>query len=169
MDPERICNAELLDYLGGRLDEAARARVERAASAQPDVRRRLNEAARTWNALGAWQVDVSGMDVRARVAARAMAPAPFLLLRLDWRQIGRIAATWLLAMALGAATGRSVAGRHVPSDAPQTRNDTELLSPPSEEALANALQLDLLSEGHTGEAIDAVLDSGVLAPEEAGG
>lgn len=168
MNPERISNAELLDYLGERLDEAGRARVEAAASARPEVRRRLDELAGSWNALGAWKVDVSGMDVRARVAMRAGERARPFPLRLEWRQIGRIAATWLLAMALGAAAGRSVAGRHGVNPA-SGGGETEWATPPSEEAVANALQLDLLSEGQAGDAIQAVLEGNAQGAEEVGG
>ena len=169
MASERISNAELLDYLAGRLDAPARARLERRAAQQPEIRRRLEEARQTWDALAAWQVDVSGMDVRAEVARRAMKPTPNFLLRVDWRQAGRIAATWLLAMALGAAAGRGVAARRNAPDYSAGTNHVELAPTPSEQEVASVLQLDVLSEVQDPDAIQGVLEGTGLTTEGAGG
>ncbi len=169
MDWKQISNAELLDYLAGRLDEAARARVERAVSASPEARRRLEETGRMWNSLGAWQVDVSGMDIRSEVARRVQEPARNFFLRLDWGQIGRIAATWLLAMALGAAAGLGAAGSRRGPDDSATQARVESSTPPSEEAMADALQLGLLGDAQDVDAIQAVIEGTAQSADEVGG
>ncbi|MCY2925777.1 MAG: hypothetical protein NT031_10115 [Planctomycetota bacterium] len=168
MDPGQISDAELLDYLAGRLDGPGRTRVEAVPPGSPQARR-LAELARTWNALGAWQVDVSGMDVRPGVAWLAMAPRRNLLLRIDWGQAGRIAAAWLVAMALGALAGRGVAQRPVEPDHAAALAHVESATPPSDEALANVLQLDILSDAQAGDAMQAVLEGNAQVTEEAGG
>lgn len=165
MDLEPIRDAELLDYLAGRLDQAGRARVQGLAPDSPQARR-LEELSRTWNAIGAWRVDVSGVDIRQDVARLVQRPGRNFVVGLDWWQIGRIAATWLLAMTLGAVAGRGVARHQFDARNTGDQARVELATPPSDEALANALQLDLLSDAQAGDAMQAVIEGN---SEEVGG
>jgi anti-sigma factor RsiW len=159
MDPPRITDGQLLDYLAGRLEQADRERLERLLSARVAERRRLEELRQTWHALGSWQVDAAGLDVLEGVRVRLRAPAaPGVFLRLDWRKAGRVAAMWLAAITVGATAGRLAVQRGGAVEG----------EPPSEEAVVNVLRLDVLGGAGAGEAIQAILESSPQGSEEVG-
>lgn len=157
MNPERITDARLLEYLSGRMEQAERDRLERALSDDPGARGRLDQLSTTWAALGRWKVDVGGMDVlagvRSRLAGRTIGPLPW-----DWRNLCRVAAMWVAAITVGAMTGRLVVS---PGGGGET-------APPSEGEVVNVLRLDALEGPRAGETIQAILESNGTGDQEAG-
>ena len=118
------------------------------------------EMCQTWNTLGEWQVDVSGIDLAERVLAEADAegrcPSQPIRLAGHWAVPLRAAASIVVAVGLGVAAGHLVpAGKSaaIPESSASLAGITEaleLIGFASESATGLAFSLEL-DEAPTGD------------------
>ena len=140
MKSPHISTVDLLDFLAGRLDAERRAEVHARLAESEEDRARLEALRNLWDGLGQWDVDVLGVDLTAGVMDRIRKDtARTVPLTVSWPKVARVAASWLLAIALGVAVGRTALHyRPTPEK-------------PSEQEVAEALSLGVFgTEGSTG-------------------
>lgn len=99
---EHLSDNQLLDILNREPDGNGPAHDHVAEC--PTCRQRLEILREPWDALGQWTVDDPGVDLTARIMTQAR---PIRTIRLwQGRALGRIAATILIGLGLGALAGR---------------------------------------------------------------
>ncbi len=166
MKAQRISDAELLDYIAGRLTPQRRAEVTGMLASGEVARERVETLRRTWELLGEWQAPATAPDVLAGVTERlGRDRGRVIRFPLNWRTVGRVAATWLIAIGLGVGGGRAallLRPAPTPASEQQTPQDQE-------DRVVDALYLDLLGAGGSTGLAQSVLDDGDNAGEEADG
>ena len=120
-----------------------------------------SEMSQTWNALGEWQLNVSGIDLAERVLAEADAegrrPSPPIRLTWHWAVPLRAAASIALAVGLGVAAGHLM---------PAGKSAAVPESPASLEGITEALELiGFTSESATGLALGLDSDEAPVGDE----
>jgi len=102
---EHINDTQMLDMLGGHVQadeqESLLAHITQCSNCQ----RRLNELKQTWDALGAWEIDTSGIDLLPNLTS-AIHHRSWYINFLSVRGLTRIAASILLAAVIGHAAGK---------------------------------------------------------------
>jgi len=161
MDHRDITDIDLLEYLAGRLPPDRRAAVEARAAGSESVRRRLDELRGTWDALGRWEVDASDRDLLPGVLARVERERT-LVVRLPsrWRAVARVAAMWLVAVAVGVGAGRYVVSQRRPTEQDGATAAVE------DEDVVQALYLDAIGSGDALGLVQSVTENGTSADEE---
>lgn len=102
----------IVRFVGGELTDAEERDFRQHLAICPTCAAALEELRDTWNDLGAWHVDPTGIDLADRVLAQAAGPEdplprPLLLAVFRAGQL-RVAASIALAAGLGIATGALV-------------------------------------------------------------
>jgi len=102
---EHINDTQMLDMLGGHVQadeqESLLAHITQCSNCQ----RRLNELKQTWDALGALEIDTSGIDMLPNLTS-AIHHRSWYINFLSLRGLTRIAASILLAAVIGHAAGK---------------------------------------------------------------
>jgi len=142
MNDEQVSDLELLEYLSSHLPAERQAQIDALLAGDESLRRRLSELRRTWELMGDWRVDAAGTDLRAGVQERLARRRGLSLPNwpaVNWRIVGRVAATWLIAIGLGITIARTVPWRQPMPQEPSL----SLL----EDEISQRLYLDMLGSG----------------------
>jgi len=152
MDHRHVTDAELLEYLAGNLSDRRAERIAELLVHDERLARRYSRLAGTWKLLGQWDIqaerDISDAVLAALVARRTGRT------RSIWFVAARMAAAWLIAVALGVAGGLYTAGRGsraVPED---------FVSASGDEVAAEAMGLGELWDDGSGGLAESILQIG---------
>ena len=102
---EHVNDTQMLDMLSGHVQadeqESLLAHIPQCSNCQ----QRLNELKQTWDDLGAWEIDTSGIDLLPNLTS-AIHHRGWYINFLSLRGLTRIAASILLAAVIGHAAGK---------------------------------------------------------------
>jgi anti-sigma factor RsiW len=119
--------AELLDCLAGRLEPERSEEIRARLAENEDDCARLDALREIWDRLGQWNIDPPAVDLTTGVMdrlrnRRTIPPA------IHWPSVVRVAASWLLAIGLGTAVGKTALHYRAASEAPSEREVADVLS-----------------------------------------
>jgi anti-sigma factor RsiW len=127
---KHINDIELMEYVAGKLTASRDGEVREHIAACKDCSERRREAAKTWNALGQWNVETAEHDMAERITALAREAGQGQQQRVIARnlQIGflpavvRVAASIIIAVGVGHQLGKYSVRGHMPvATASETR------------------------------------------------
>lgn len=102
---EHISDAQILDMLGGHVQADEKEGLLAHAGQCSNCRQRLKELRQSWDELGAWEIDTSGIDLLGDLTS-AIHHRSRSINFVSVRVLTRIAASILLAAVIGHAAGR---------------------------------------------------------------
>ena len=119
---EHIKEIELTEFVAGRLTVSRSEEIAKHLAECPECSKRSREADKLWNTLGQWNVDTAGHDITSRIFDSAKAlqsdrkqdKQPNIIKGDFWVDILRVAASIIIAVALGQKIGKLSAGQTTP-------------------------------------------------------
>lgn len=150
----KISDAELLDYLAGRLGKSRSLQIRQRISTDLQLKCRADELKNTWEMLGNWEVNLPKIDVTANVLSKINSdkieesPAVIKLTsRWTTRQFARLAAMWICAISLGVIAAAWLGTRQNPHNKTQQNSLVKDLSEDElEQNVQQYLSLDTLTK-----------------------
>ena len=119
---EHIKEIELTEFVAGRLTASRSKGIVKHLAKCPECSKRHREAMKLWDTLGQWDVDTTGHDIADRIHASAKTlqskhkqDKQLNIIKGDfWVDVLRVAASIIIAVALGQKIGKLSAGQTTP-------------------------------------------------------
>jgi len=110
---EHVSDIEILEQIAGKLNAARSRQVKDHISRCSECARKFEEVVRTWDVLGEWEIESTGVDVAGTIVSRAeelnISGSKKLLYTLPNKRFMsiafRVAASIIIAVSIGAMSG----------------------------------------------------------------
>ncbi len=114
-----INDIELMEFIADKLAPAQKEQVQKHLASCEKCTKRFQDASRLWKTLGYWKVDTTEHNIADRVAASVrksvsnekQLKSPYIIKRVFWADVLRIAASIIIAISAGQILGK-IATKH---------------------------------------------------------
>ena len=118
-----ISDIELMEFIADKLTPAQKEQVQKHLASCDKCTKRFQDASRLWNTLGRWKVDTTAHNIADRVVASIeksvsddkQSKKPYIVKRVFWVDVLRIAASIIIAISAGQILGKIGTKRKTPS------------------------------------------------------